>query len=172
MFIITYLLDKIGLKGILLTTGALAALLVSFLAFQHYNDLLSERNMLSNKAVRLQSSINTQSQVIDMQAGAIDEWRAKEAEWTQLIEDSFKKTREAEDALRRMYALFKKHDLSFLASKKPGLIQSRINAGTANALRVLECASGATNKKCPARSTKTEKPAEATTARAPKAKTN
>lgn len=43
----------------------------------------------------------------------------------------------------RLKNLLSKHDLGFLASKKPGLIQTRVNKGTANANRCFEIASGA-----------------------------
>jgi len=69
------------------------------------------------------------------------------------LQIGIKKSHDAHNAVTRKFAkarqentrlkdLLGKHDLGFLASKKPGLIQRRVNKGTANANRCLEIASG------------------------------
>ena len=58
----------------------------------------------------------------------------------QTVTTQFQKTRRDNTRLRD---LLSKHDLSFLAQKKPGLIENRVNKGTANSSRCFEIASGA-----------------------------
>ena len=69
------------------------------------------------------------------------------------LQNGIKKSHKAHDTVSRKFAksrqdntrlkdLLGKHDLGFLASKKPGMIQKRTNIGTSNANRCFEIVSG------------------------------
>lgn len=51
-------------------------------------------------------------------------------------------SKKARGELNKLNKVFASHDLDTLARKKPGLIQNRVNSGSARALRLLECETG------------------------------
>lgn len=144
----SWIIEKIGLKGILLTLGTIALGLVIFLAWRHYAGLLDEINVLRVNASKLEQAVDSQNDTIDAQQKALAEWKANQEKMASLIEESLRVSKNADQELRRLNALFIDHDLGLLAAKKPGLIQTRINAGTDTSRRVLECTSGAQSAYC------------------------
>ena len=54
----------------------------------------------------------------------------------------------ATDELERLNDIFSEHNFGNLVSQKPGLLERRINAGTANSVRLLECATGKVRPDC------------------------
>jgi G3E family GTPase len=65
------------------------------------------------------------------------ERQAREAELNrQVLEISM---RNAETRVNELESLLSRHDLEFLASERPGLIERRINDATENVFRTIEC---------------------------------
>lgn len=54
----------------------------------------------------------------------------------------------ASEELERINDIFSKHNFGDLAQRKPGLIERRVNDGTANSIRLLECATGKKRSDC------------------------
>jgi hypothetical protein len=153
----SWIIEKVGLKGLLLTLGTLALGLTIFLAWRHYAGLLDETNVLRVNASKLEQAVDSQTQTINAQQKALAEWKANQEKMASLIEESLRVSKNADQELRRLNALFIDHDLGLLAAKKPGLLQTRINAGTDNARRLLECASGASSSNCSGTNRETDK---------------
>lgn len=85
---------------------------------------------------------------VDVQHQTINELRAANAEWKQAVEDLQRVTErmvevqiQANEYARRLNDVLADHDLEALSIAKPGLIENRINAGTADTLRVLDARS-------------------------------
>lgn len=147
----TWLMDKIGLRTILLTIGTLALGLFIFLAWRHYTGLLETINTLKTNSALLESAVGTQEQTIQVQQKALQEWKKNQEELTRLIQESHRIAQDASSEVRRLNAIFVSHDLDALAKKKPGLIQQRINSGSDLSRQLLECSSGAKRDDCPGR---------------------
>ena len=62
----------------------------------------------------------------------------------QLNEELAERLEESEESRNRLIEVFGKHDLTRLALKKPGLIETRVNNGTKKAFDDIESVSGAT----------------------------
>jgi len=135
--------------GLYIKIGLIAslALILSFFYIDY--------RRLQAKAIDLSKQIeNFQSEILIQQ------------EQIQLLENSFEKQKsirqdldkEIKNVTREVDSLQKKvleHDIAFLASKKPKLIQNAINNGTIEMIRCIELATGAevkaneNNKTCP-----------------------
>lgn len=142
------LLGKIGVKGIaigLAFTGVLA--IVSF-GYWHYTSLLDKVETLRSNNQTLEQGFEQQQKTISSQSDAIDEWEQSQEELRQRLERLQEVARAARKETRRLNDLFAEHDLGRLAREKPGLIERRVNDGTSDALRMLECASGADHADC------------------------
>ena len=61
----------------------------------------------------------------------------------QLNEELAERLEESEESRNRLIEVFGKHDLTRLALKKPGLIETRVNNGTKKAFDDIESVSGA-----------------------------
>jgi len=126
MGIFTYL--KIGAVIVLLAGLAWAK--------AYYDNSQAEIAQLKENAVKMELAIKqSEAAVKSMQKGIRDSVQANHA-----INKKFQRSRIENTRLKDLLG---KHDLGFLASKKPGLIETRVNKGTANANRCFEIASGA-----------------------------
>lgn len=128
------LLTKIGIwAGI----GVLVASIVT-LSWLHYTSLIDAKVVLSAQVKTLTQDLEAQKattahyrdKVIAFNAAAMAQVKALE-EFGKVQEASGSYDREVKDVQA-------KHDLGALASKKPGLIEARVNAGSARVLRLLE----------------------------------
>ena len=67
----------------------------------------------------------------------------EQAEQNQRLSDELQeKLNKSEEGRNRLITLFGKHDLTRLAMKKPGLIETRVNNGTKKAFDEIESVSG------------------------------
>lgn len=89
---------------------------------------------------------------LQMQEQAVMQARRNAADWADAYKGLLEKfeelkelQREATQETRRLNDIFSKHDLGALALAKPGLVERRINAGTADVLSVLERATSGTS---------------------------
>jgi len=79
----------------------------------------------------------------------VNRWRTEDAQRDQaqaqrnqtevVIGDLQRRRLEALRERHETEVVFRSHDLEKLAAAKPGLIQTRVNSGTADALRMFEC---------------------------------
>lgn len=120
-----------------------------YLAYLHYNNLQETVRELREENVKLQVSIDLQQETIEAQQGAIREWRDALKEFGEIVEESARVSQDAASETRKLDDTLSDSDLEELAKRKPGLIERRINDGTARAYRLLECATGASHPDCP-----------------------
>jgi TolA-binding protein len=141
-------LGKIGLKGVLTGLALVGVVATVAFGYWHYTSLLDKVSVLERNDQVQKQTIETQHQTIDAQGEAIQEWEEAQEELQRRLERLQRVARQARQETRRLNDIFAEHDLGRLAREKPGLIERRVNDGTADALRMLECASGADLPQC------------------------
>ena len=135
---------SLGLVGLVVVT-------MLTLGFRHYTSLVDTVAVLTANEALLKRSIDDQGLAIDAQEETIGEWSDAQDALVKRMDEVQRVATAARGETRRLNEIFSDHDLTELARRKPGLIEPRINAGTARALRLLECASGARGEDCPNR---------------------
>lgn len=119
-----------------------AVLGLSYLGYTHYQNLLSENATLKTNVSKLETAVEEQKLATDDALSAIQEWKQAQEEFSQALSDLRQNQQQASARMGRLNDLFAEHDLSNLAARKPGLIERRANDATADAFRMLQCASG------------------------------
>jgi hypothetical protein len=127
---------------------ALAAALVvaAGAAYWHYTEVKGERNLALQKAGALEVANDVQRTTIQDQEIAIANWAEAQARMQATLDALATAQVEANSTARRLNDVLSKHDLHALSLAKPGLIEHRINSGTANVFRLFESESGGTNQ--------------------------
>lgn len=131
------MLGGIGLK--MLAVGVLMALVGA--AFLQYNIVKGERNAAIAQIGALEVANSVQQATISDQEKAIDNWVAAQAKMQITLDALAAAQTEANTTARELNDVLSKRDLTALSLAKPGLIQRRINSGTANILRMFKSAS-------------------------------
>jgi hypothetical protein len=128
------LLTKIGIwTGI----GVLVASVVT-LSWLHYTSLIDAKVALSAQVKTLEQDLETEKATTAHYRDKVIAFNAAAMAQVKALED-FGKIQEASGSYdREVKDVQAKHDLGALASKKPGLIEARVNAGSARVLRLLE----------------------------------
>ena len=121
--------------------GGFGFLIIAAFMVNYWN-MVNEVGALRLNEGILRHGIQVQEETIQKQEIAITQWQKAVNKLEQDIQEARRIAKEAESETRRLNELFKKHDLRKLALAKPGLIENRINNGSANSIRLLECASG------------------------------
>ena len=121
---------------------------VVFAGYRFVSNMQETIRVQANNIATLEGAVATQNITLDAQRDAIDGWSAAHQALVGQVEELQRVSREASAETRRLNAIFSRHNFGELAAAKPGLIERRINAGTIDALRVLECASGAGGEGC------------------------
>ena len=133
-------LGGIGLGIKMLAAGVLLTAVAG--AYWHYTSVKNERNAAMAQVGALNVAHKVQSATISTLERAIRQWKTQ-ADRFQLALDAMTEAQvEANSQTRRLNNVLSKHDLERLSLAKPGLIERRINRGTADILSVFECASG------------------------------
>lgn len=117
--------------------GIAGAFLLSIAAggFWYYSWSQDEIRTLRKNVATLEVAVDTQKETI-----ASMESDSKEVgKQVVLVSKQFREARTENNVLRKKLA---KHDVAFLAEKKPGLIKKIVNKGTANVGRCFEILSG------------------------------
>lgn len=133
--------------GMLMPSGIKMALLAALAvaiagAYWHYTVVKGERDLALQKVGALEVANTVQRATIHDQEAAIGNW-AEAQERMQATLDSLATAQvEANSTARRLNDVLSKHDLHALSLAKPGLIERRINSGTADVLRLFESESG------------------------------
>lgn len=134
------LLGKIGLKGILLGLAALAIVSAVGAFYIHYQGLVRDNATLTANNAQLTSALETQKKANEAAVARIGEFAVVLDRQRETMEEFAKMTEEASRTIRRINDVFASHDFQNLLNKKPGLIVRRVNSGTADTLRMFECA--------------------------------
>lgn len=135
-----------------LLVGGVAAIILAvsgYLLYQHYLGVLDKVGELQRENATLQVSIDLQKETIKEQQSAIREWSEAMDRFTARVEELARVTQDAASESRKLDETLSDSDLGKLAREKPGLIERRINRGTARIGRLLECATGAPHPDCP-----------------------
>lgn len=127
----------IGANWKLIAIGILLTVVVLFV--HHYDSLKSERD-------QLKQANEAQQKVIEDAMAAIGDWKNFVSTTEAVLEGMKQNQLAVETEKRRINEIFAKHDIGELAKKKPGLVESRINLGSRDITRMLECKSGAVAK--------------------------
>lgn len=122
--------------------AVLAVVSSIYFGYRHYNNILAENARLTaNNATltannaQLESAIATQESTILALQEDFQEITQIQAETQQSFSRSRDRVRELENRLGR-------HEIGFLASQRPGLVENIINDATKDASRCFEIASG------------------------------
>lgn len=125
---------KIG-AGALIGVALVTAIALSY---RHYTGLVDEKAELTAKVGTLEQDVAREKSRADAFKLTIDKWDEAAAVQASALDRFSNAQREAGETTRKLTDVLSKHDLGALARSKPGLIQTRINAGTADAFRLLE----------------------------------
>lgn len=128
----------------LIVAGVASAFLagVVWLGYKHYTGLQEQIRKLEVSNAQLVDRNALQGDAIAKQQGALDEWRKEQERLIAQMQELDKVSKEASKELGRLNEIFSKHNLGKLSTRKPGLIEKRLNSGTARASRMLECSTG------------------------------
>ena len=130
---------KIG-AGALIGVALVTAIALSY---RHYTGLVDDKAELTAKVGTLEQDVAREKARADAFKLTIDKWDEAAAVQADALDRFSNAQREAGETTRKLTDVLSKHDLGALARSKPGLIQTRINAGTADAFRLLEQSTGA-----------------------------
>lgn len=130
---------KIG-AGALIGVALVTAIALSY---RHYTGLVDDKAELTAKVGALEQDVAREKARADAFKLTIDKWDEAAAVQADALDQFSNAQREAGETTRKLTDVLSKHDLGALARSKPGLIQTRINAGTADAFRLLEQSTGA-----------------------------
>ena len=129
---------------IAIIVGLVAIVSVVGVAYWHYTGLLSTIEELKVSNAELGLSVQIQETHITQQKEALATWAKSQEDLKKKYQELSRMAQEASKETRRLHDIFSKHDLGKLASKKPGLIQNRVNSGTVNLFRMFECETSST----------------------------
>ena len=117
----------------------LVLLLVSSIAcggWFYYTDTQARLAQLRDNNAQLKVAVEENERTIEAMTA--------QSEQNQRLSDELQeKLNKSEEGRNRLITLFGKHDLTRLAMKKPGLIETRVNNGTKKAFDGIESISGA-----------------------------
>lgn len=130
---------KIG-AGVLIGVALVTTIALSY---RHYTGLIDDKAELTAKVGTLEQDVAREKARADAFKLTIDKWDEAAAKQAEALDRFSTAQREAGETTRKLTDVLSKHDLGALARSKPGLIQTRINAGTADAFRLLEQSTGA-----------------------------
>lgn len=130
---------KIG-AGALIGVALVTAIALSY---RHYTGLVDDKAELTAKVGTLEQDVAREKARADAFKLTIDKWDEAAAVQADALDRFSNAQREAGETTRKLTDVLSKHDLGALARSKPGLIQTRINAGTVDAFRLLEQSTGA-----------------------------
>ena len=107
-----------------------------------YDNLKSSRDTALAEVGALRVAKDIQDATIDTQRDAIDQWKQQAENFQVTLQAMAIAQLAASEESRRLNDVLSKHDLTRLSLAKPGLIENRINSGTANIIELLRCAAG------------------------------
>lgn len=121
---------RIGLVSVLI--GILGA------GYWHYTSILDDRTEALAQVREVEIVKKIQEKTINDLTIALNKEREKMREFQEVLTELATVQKNANKEARRLNDVLSKHDLNALSLAKPGLIENRINAGTADILRMFE----------------------------------
>jgi hypothetical protein len=133
--------------GMLMPSGIKMALMAAVAvaiagAYWHYTVVKGERDAAIAQVGALQVVNQVHITTIKDQEAAIGQWAEAQARMQATLDELATAQVKANDTARRLNDVLSKHDLHALSLAKPGLVERRINSGTADVLRMFEFESG------------------------------
>lgn len=128
--------SAIKMAAIGLAVGLIAA------AWLHYQSVVADRDAAMVNSGKLEIALQVERAATVAALAAIDEWREAMATMTETVELMADEQHEANEQTRRLNNVLSKHDLEALSLAKPGLIERRINSGTADIFGMFESVTG------------------------------
>lgn len=123
----------------MLKWGAVVAILIALVSFYfHYNSVVSERDLLAQNNVVLQEAFDREKEASTKLKGLLDKAYDKFDTISGKVQEMADNQRDSRKELEELNGKFRNHDLEKLATKKPGLIEKRLNNGTRDVFRLLE----------------------------------
>lgn len=113
------------------------AVVVGLLYWQNQSLKKDNATLIGNNAT-LENIVSEQQAIVDAAVNAIKEWSGKLDTLTQSVGEMAEVGRQASSETRRLNNVFARHDMERLSLAKPGLIERRINRGTADVLGMFE----------------------------------
>lgn len=127
-------LGSLGLKF------ALLAILMTAIGgfYWHYTVVKGERDtaLMAVGALEVAAAVN--SATIKDQEKAIDEWAVAQVRMQATLDAMAQAQVDANETAKELNDVLGKHDLHALSLGRPGMVERRINRGTANVLRLFE----------------------------------
>lgn len=122
----------------LIAIGIAVALILSMLggAVWYYKWTQKEIGILRDNNAKLELAVETNEKAID----SVKKDVALSAVTLQELDVKFQESRKESDVIREKLS---RHDIGYLASRKPGLVEKAVNKGTADVGRCYEILSGA-----------------------------
>lgn len=129
---------KLG-AGALIGVALVTAIVLSY---SHYSGLVDAKAELTAQVATLEQGKAAEKARADALELAIDKWDDAAKDQVAALDRFSNAQREAGETSRKLTDVLSKHDLGALARSKPGLVENRVNAGTADAFRLLEQSTG------------------------------
>lgn len=126
-------------KLVIYGIAGLAVASIITLAYLHYKGLVDENATFRENNAVLRVAVDQQQAAVTAATEAVKAWKDSAARLEVVISEMTDAQRLAATQTRKLNDVFAKHDLEALTLRKPGLIQRRINSGSAANRRMLEC---------------------------------
>jgi hypothetical protein len=137
------MLGLIGMVPSPLKIGLVVALAVAVSGFYWYHTIVkSERDNAIAQVGALEVAKQVQDATIYALEANAHEWNAAQERMQTTLDALATAQVEATAQQRKLNDVLGKHDLEYLSARKPGLVERRVNAGTADVLRLFECTTG------------------------------
>lgn len=130
---------KIG-AGVLIGVALVTTIV---LISRHYTSLVDAKVALTAQVETLEQDVAREQGRVEALKASVDKWDGASGRQAEALSEFAEAQRDAGKHAREIRNALSQHDLGALAKAKPGLIEPRINAGTADAFRLLEQSSEA-----------------------------
>jgi hypothetical protein len=108
------------------------------LAYRHYSGLVDAKAELSAKVATLEQDVAREKTRAEALEKSIAAWDGASKAQVKALEELTNAQREAGRFKSELLDVLSRHDLEALARAKPGMVEKRVNTGSARALRMLE----------------------------------
>lgn len=124
----------------LILWGLLGVSMVSVVAlsYRHYTTLLDTNSRLESEVATLSTDLTAEKTRTEALSLAIKSWDKAAEKQVKALTDLGTAQREANEYSRSLLNVLSTHELGKLASKKPGLVERRVNSGSSAVIRMFE----------------------------------
>jgi chromosome segregation ATPase len=121
--------------------AALGVVGMIWAGYRYHEGLIGRIAQLEADKATVSAALETEKVAVVSLQLAITEWKRSYESLERAQAQLAAAHQAATTETRRLNELLGRHDLASLARAKPGLVEARLNSGTARALRLLECSS-------------------------------